>query len=177
MKYTDPSAVISPKSSVSSVRVIEDKKEGSFAITKLNYEGRETLACRWNGGENEPAGHPNSRGIPTWFIIPDEMQEDIMKGVIERAKSERSKIFDELELIKKEFPDVKFEGTVMNIYLIANDLTLVDANLLIEIIKRDEVLKSRNVDIFDMDSEGYRTNNPISKIAGKLHIKLFREAK
>lgn len=177
MSYIDPNTVISPKSSVSAVRVIEDKKEGSFSIARLRYDGRETLACRWNGGENEPVGHPNSRGIPTWFIIPDQMQGDIMRGAITRAEFERPWIFEELELIKNEFSDTEVPGTAITIYPIENELSLVDANLLIEIIKIDEVLKHRNVDVFDMDSEGDRTSNPISKIAGKLHIKLFREAK
>jgi hypothetical protein len=134
------------------------------------------LACRWNGGATEPVGHPNSRGLPTWFLIPNEMREDIMEGVIRRAMAERPSIFKELELIRHEFPITQFSGTHISIYPIVNNLTLSDANLLVELISRDEHLKSAKVKVFDLDSEGKKTNSPISKIAEKLHITLYQDA-
>lgn len=178
MSYTDPSKVISPKSSVSAVRILEDKQEKSFSVARLRYNQHEELACRWNGSEDEPSGHPNSRGIPTWFLIPKEMREDILGGVIKRAKTERPQIFDELELIRKEFPDMEgldTTGIAITIHAFEKNLSLADANLLVELIKRDEQLKTRKVDVFDIDGEENRTNNPISQIAGKLHVTLFRE--
>lgn len=51
---------------------------------------------------------------------------------------------------------------------------LTDANLLVELISRDEHLKSAKVRIFDLDSEGEKTNDPISQIAGKPHITLYQ---
>lgn len=177
MSYIDPSKVISPKSSVSAVRVIEDKKEGSFSIARLRYDQREELACRWNGGDDEPSGHPNSRGIPTWFLIPPQMREDVLEGVFKRARKERPQIFDEINLIKNEFSHSGMRGTAVTIHPFIKDLTLSDANLLVELIKKDDELKLIHVDVFEMDSEGNRTNDPISQIAGKLHITLLQEFK
>ena len=174
MSYINPKNVLSPKSSVRAVRVLEDKQEHSFSIARLRYDGREELACRWNGSDEEPSGHPNSRGLPTWFLIPYEMREDIMGGVIRRAKNERPHIFEELELIRNKFPMMEFSGTPITIYPIFNNLTLSDANLLVELISRDEHLKSAKVRVFDLDSDGEKTNDPISQIAGKLHITLYQ---
>jgi len=174
MSYTDPSQVLSPKTLVRNVRVIENEGEGSYSIAKIIYDEREVLACRWNGGDQEPSGHPNSRGIPTWFVIPDRMKNDILKGVFSRAKNERYWIYNELEDIRNEF---KYEGsgTEIIIHPLSEKFNLSDANLLVELIKSDEALKDKNVDVFDVDSEGNRTNNPISQIAGKLHVTLLRE--
>lgn len=52
---------------------------------------------------------------------------------------------------------------------------LTDANLLVELISRDEHLKSAKVRVFDLDSEGEKTNDPISQIAGKLYITLNQD--
>lgn len=29
------------------------------------------IGVRWNGGEGEGVGNPQSRGVATWFILPE----------------------------------------------------------------------------------------------------------
>ena len=35
-------------------------------------ENKPVLALRWNGKAGNPIGSPQSRGLPTWFIVPDQ---------------------------------------------------------------------------------------------------------
>jgi hypothetical protein len=74
MPYIDPRMVLSPKGRVDNLRVIHDGKEGSFAVAKMNWDGNPAVGVRWNGGDTgkfEGLGNPQSRGIATWFILPD----------------------------------------------------------------------------------------------------------
>lgn len=73
MRFTSPETVISPKGSVSNVRVLLNTGEGGWALAALQWENREALGIRWNGHPENPIGNPQSRGIPTWFIVPDEV--------------------------------------------------------------------------------------------------------
>ena len=34
---------------------------------------------RWNGNRENPIGNPQSRGLPTWFIVPDEHARQIIE--------------------------------------------------------------------------------------------------
>jgi len=73
MRFTSPDTVISPKGSVSNVRVLLNTGEGGFAIAAMQWENQESLGIRWNGHPENPLGNPQSRGIPTWFILPEEI--------------------------------------------------------------------------------------------------------
>ena len=33
---------------------------------------------RWNGSDQNPIGNPQSRGLPTWFIVPDQHVDQIL---------------------------------------------------------------------------------------------------
>ena len=36
---------------------------------------------RWNGSGNEPGmGNPQSHGYPTWFVLPDEIAEMVLRA-------------------------------------------------------------------------------------------------
>jgi hypothetical protein len=35
---------------------------------------------RWNGGKDNPLGNPQSRGLPTWFIVPEQHWNQILKA-------------------------------------------------------------------------------------------------
>ena len=48
----------------------------SLAIGR--WAGRPVLAMRWNGTKDSPIGNPQSRGLPTWFIIPDQHVQAIL---------------------------------------------------------------------------------------------------
>lgn len=71
--YTPPDTVLSPKGSVSNLRVLMDTGEDGWSIAALQWEGKERLGVRWNGNPTNPIGNPQSRGIPTWFVLPDEL--------------------------------------------------------------------------------------------------------
>ena len=36
---------------------------------------------RWNGNSNNPLGHPQSRGLSTWFIVPDQYVWPILETI------------------------------------------------------------------------------------------------
>jgi hypothetical protein len=44
------------------------------------------LAIRWNCNEERPVGNPQSRGLPTWFIIPKEIEAAILSTLPAEAK-------------------------------------------------------------------------------------------
>jgi len=82
MSYIKPDLVRSPKSSVSDLQIIYDAGENSWALAKMKWDGEDTIGLRWNGGSEDPKfpgiGNPQSRGVPTWFILPDEIAEAVM---------------------------------------------------------------------------------------------------
>jgi hypothetical protein len=47
----------------------------TWAVALGYWEGKETLAIRWNGDDENPVGTPQSRGLPTWFILPNTPEE------------------------------------------------------------------------------------------------------
>jgi len=88
MAYVDPNKVNAPKRLVSDVQVVFDTREveGSWSVAKLKWDGRETVGIRWNGDpSNRGIGTPQSRGLPTWFIVPEELQDAILEKARELA--------------------------------------------------------------------------------------------
>ncbi|MBW2104359.1 MAG: hypothetical protein JRH05_17300 [Deltaproteobacteria bacterium] len=83
MSYVKPDLVISPKGRISDLTVIYDGGENSWSLARMKWDGQETVGLRWNGGSNDPRfpgiGNPQSRGVPTWFILPDEVAEVVIK--------------------------------------------------------------------------------------------------
>lgn len=79
-RFTSPETVLSPKGSVAELRLLLNTGEGGWALAAMKWEGADALGIRWNGHPGNPIGNPQSRGIPTWFILPDEI------GSVLRAK-------------------------------------------------------------------------------------------
>lgn len=83
MSYIKPELVVSPKSMVKNLKVIYDDGENSWALAHFDWDEKSVLGLRWNGGSNDPRfpgiGNPQSRGVPTWFVLPDEIGEAILK--------------------------------------------------------------------------------------------------
>lgn len=80
MSYTTPDMVVSPKSRITPpLEVLYDGGEegqgDGFSIAKLKWDNQDAVAIRWNGSTDSQiasiAGTPQSRGLPTWFILPD----------------------------------------------------------------------------------------------------------
>jgi hypothetical protein len=81
VSYIDPKSVVAPKQIVSDVEVIYDAGpiEGSWAVARLKWMGRDSVGVRWNGNpEDKTIGTPQARGIPTWFIVPEELEHDVL---------------------------------------------------------------------------------------------------
>jgi hypothetical protein len=99
MAYIDPSKVVSPKANWSLIKVLRNGEthgkgdgDASLAIGKWDsHEGdgpESVFAMRWNGVKAEATGvgSPQSRGLPTWFIVPWWMNAAIIdSGLIPEA--------------------------------------------------------------------------------------------
>ncbi len=80
--YHDPKTVSSPKDKVSSVEIVFDKGpvELSWSVARLEWEGSPAIGIRWNGDSSNSKGTPQSFGNPTWFIVPKELGEAVLKA-------------------------------------------------------------------------------------------------
>ena len=84
MSITHPRDVVSPKNHVSNVDVLyAGAGEGGWSVAHLRWDGEPALGIRWNGDSASPLGNPQSRGIPTWFIVPDELRDAVERAVRE----------------------------------------------------------------------------------------------
>ena len=85
MAYIHPSIVKSPKDRLGNVNVIIDKGEDLWAVAEVEWDGKSRMGVRWNGGETAKGfpgvGNPQSRGVPTWFILPDEIADLVRKNL------------------------------------------------------------------------------------------------
>jgi len=96
MAYVDPRTVVSPKNIVNDVEVIYDAGpiENSWAVATLIWNHQGAVGIRWNGDPEGPSiGTPQARGVPTWFIVPGEL-EDV---VVETARRLAHGNYDELK--------------------------------------------------------------------------------
>jgi hypothetical protein len=97
MSYFNAIDVISPKRNLRNVVPIQlypNKlyPNKDFTVAKVVWDGIERIAIRWNVTENESKhpdkasgktkciGEPNSRGYPTWFIVPEEFLRLLING-------------------------------------------------------------------------------------------------
>lgn len=132
MSYIDPHNVTSPKHSVSDLQPIYDGGEDSFSVALLKWDGNPCIGIRWHDVSPKP-GNPQSRGLPTWFIMPKEFDLPILQtlqvsgmiggGTIDRNKAE--------ELIKSIIDD-KLDNTPSTSKIIVNETLLKD--FIIEVI-------------------------------------------
>ena len=86
MTYIKPQEVRSPKNRWRLIRVLHDGGIGEWSAAEGQWakggQWHDVLAIRWNGGSSDRGiGSPQSRGLPIWFIVPDEM-EAAMRSVI-----------------------------------------------------------------------------------------------
>jgi len=95
MGYQNPGYVKSPKGAVTHLRVLYDGGEQTgalewdgWSIAELEWHEKPVLACRWNGsttnGEFSEIGNPQSRGNPTWFILPKPLA-DVIRAQLKNA--------------------------------------------------------------------------------------------
>ena len=103
MAYLDPKLVLSPKGKVANLEIIIDKGEDSYALSTLDWEGKKRVGVRWNGGSDTSIGNPQSRGIPTWFILPDPIAESYLSVLLKEEKGLSNLKIDKIkEFLKME---------------------------------------------------------------------------
>ena len=73
MSFIDPKTVTSPKGHWLLLKVVVNTGDGGWSLARGEWDKRPVWASRWNGSDKyEGIGNPQSRGIPTWFVLPDE---------------------------------------------------------------------------------------------------------
>jgi hypothetical protein len=82
--YVTADKVTSPRQRWTLIRVLEfgDKEDSNgerVAISIGKWDDEPVLGMRWNGTKKSPIGSPQSRGLPTWFIIPVRLQDAVIK--------------------------------------------------------------------------------------------------
>lgn len=81
LPYVPPIEVTSPKVSISNLKPIIDRGEWKYSVALLDWDRQPSVGIRWNGGtENGKIhpGNPQSRGLPTWFILPEGLDIPIL---------------------------------------------------------------------------------------------------
>jgi hypothetical protein len=94
MAYIDPKTVDSPRANWKLIEVLRNGKKNNkgdddAALAIGEWDGERVFAMRWNGSSKETrgVGNPQSRGLPTWFILPYWMNETVLAGdLIPEAK-------------------------------------------------------------------------------------------
>jgi hypothetical protein len=77
MAYIDPATVDSPRARWRLLRVLWDGGKDDASLALGMWDGEPVLAMRWNGGTST-ASNPQSRGLPTWFILPWQFREQVL---------------------------------------------------------------------------------------------------
>jgi hypothetical protein len=117
-KYVAPHTVLSPKASVSDLHVIfdggiyDDDSPAwgwtGWSLATMLWDGDPAVGVRWNG-EGDWVGTPSSRGLPTWFILPDPLAKIALDRVDKHLKggdgedenlSPRARLFDLITFVR-----------------------------------------------------------------------------
>lgn len=93
MTYVDPKDVVSPKSHWRLLEVLYDGGPGEWSVAEGQWDhgGKWSvvLAIRWNGHDTAAIGNPQSRGLPTWFILPAALEEPVRTALRELTDQTR----------------------------------------------------------------------------------------
>jgi len=73
--YIAPENCHSPKKNWTLLKVLFDQGAGEPALAIGMWNNVPRLAIRWNGSKDSPIGNPQSRGLPTWFMLPQKMKD------------------------------------------------------------------------------------------------------
>ena len=88
MAYQNPRHVDAPRRRWRLIDVLHNDGDGGAALAIGEWDGDKVLAARWNGSDQEDGiGNPQSRGIPTWFVLPGWLNESVLRSaVVPRSK-------------------------------------------------------------------------------------------
>ena len=91
MSYKKPEHVTSPKNRWRVRQVLYDGGEAAWAAADGQWDEdglwRDVLAIRWNGTDASEIGNPQSRGLATWFIVPNELKDAVRKEINKLPKA------------------------------------------------------------------------------------------
>lgn len=78
--YVEPVTVLAPKRGLAHLEVVFDRGPGeeSWSVASFEWFGRPRVGIRWNGDPGPGIGTPQARGIPTWFVLPTELEEAVL---------------------------------------------------------------------------------------------------
>jgi len=108
MRYTIPESVLSPKSIVRDLQVLLDGGTDQWSLASLTYDGNEVMGVRWNGGPENTLGSPQSRGIPTWFVLPTEIADAIKKHLLDKQL--------DFATVPKQWSKIRIRGLPIRIW-------------------------------------------------------------
>ena len=77
-KYPQPEGITAPKLHWSLIKVLHKGDPEDYSIAIGKWDNESCLALRWNACEGRPIGNPQSRGLPTWFIVPNPLVDPIL---------------------------------------------------------------------------------------------------
>jgi hypothetical protein len=93
MAYIDPATVTTPKNRVGSVHVIFNGGPSRWSVALVDFDGEPCVGFRWNGSESEPGiGNPQSRGKPTWEILPPELADAVLERIESLQDSQHAEL-------------------------------------------------------------------------------------
>ena len=77
--YINPNDVHAPKRHWQLFHVLFDGGPGKSSLAIGRWDGKPVLAMRWNGTDDKPLGNPQSRGLPTWFVVPEQHVPQVLE--------------------------------------------------------------------------------------------------
>lgn len=86
--HIPPSDVISPKNRWTMISVLYTGTAGDYALALGRWSNQPVLGIRWNGNDESRIGNPQSRGLPTWFVVPTDLEDSILHTVAIRLAPE-----------------------------------------------------------------------------------------
>jgi hypothetical protein len=79
-EFLPPEKVTAPRLHWSLIKVLINEGPEGYSVALGYWDQNACLAVRWNACQDRPVGNPHSRGLPTWFIIPAQLAEAIIKS-------------------------------------------------------------------------------------------------
>ena len=92
MPYIRPEDVTAPQSRWRLQRVIHSGGESEWSVAEGYWDNEPCVAIRWNGKDDKRLGFPISGSTAVWFIVPEEMEDDVRKAAERAAKRLRVRV-------------------------------------------------------------------------------------
>ena len=86
----NPHNVTSPKDRWVRGKVLYNKH--GWSVAEGEWDDKPVLAIRWNGDRRSRKGQPQSRGYPTWFIVPGEIECALRREISRLKKSQKNPV-------------------------------------------------------------------------------------